>query len=155
MASLFGFNPSTARVSALLIGAVEPLSLTEVAERRREFDPVVASALAALADLAKEASPEEAARIGEIQEYVTTVDRAPHLVNGFVSRRGEFRLEPLPGGRTRLQGSTWYQLDMEPQRYWSLYADLLIHAIHARVLDHVKRLSEEDAGSALGARSGS
>lgn len=33
MASLFGFNPSTARVSALLIGAGQPLSLSEIAER--------------------------------------------------------------------------------------------------------------------------
>ena len=33
LASLFGFNPSTARVSALLIGAATPLSLSEIAER--------------------------------------------------------------------------------------------------------------------------
>jgi len=33
MASLFGFNPSTARVSALLIGAAAPLSLTGIARR--------------------------------------------------------------------------------------------------------------------------
>jgi DNA-binding transcriptional regulator GbsR (MarR family) len=33
MSSLFGFNPSTARVSALLIGAVEPQSLSQIAER--------------------------------------------------------------------------------------------------------------------------
>jgi DNA-binding transcriptional regulator GbsR (MarR family) len=127
MASLFGFNPSTARVSALLIGAVAPVSLGEIAERlaisrgnasmclkelrgwgvaqkvaragdrqdywvsrgdlfrqtlaiarerkRREFDPSASRALAALADLAKGASPEEAERIREIETYVTTVDR--------------------------------------------------------------------------------
>src|SRR4030095_14693202 len=33
LASLFGFNPSTARVSALLIGAATPLSLSEIAAR--------------------------------------------------------------------------------------------------------------------------
>lgn len=33
MSALFGFNTSTARVSALLIGAVEPLSLSTIAER--------------------------------------------------------------------------------------------------------------------------
>ena len=127
MASLFGFNPSTARVSALLIGAAVPLSLSEIAERlgisrgnasmclkelrawgviqkvakpsdrqdwyvsrgdlfrqsiaiarqrkRREFDPVVGGALAALADLAVGASAEEAERIHEIEEYLTTLDR--------------------------------------------------------------------------------
>jgi DNA-binding transcriptional regulator GbsR (MarR family) len=33
LASLFGFNASTARVSALLIGAAEPLSLSDIARR--------------------------------------------------------------------------------------------------------------------------
>jgi hypothetical protein len=67
---------------------------------------------------------------------------APHLVDGLVSRRGEFRLVELPGGRTRLEGSTWYQLDMAPELYWRLYADALIGAIHQRVLAHVKGLAE-------------
>src|SRR5215510_3523460 len=127
LGSLFGFNASTARVSALLIGAATPLSLSEIAERlgisrgnasmclkelrawgvvqkvaqpadrqdwyvsrgdlfrqtiaiarqrkRREFDPVAEAALAALADLAQGASPEEAARIHEIEEYLTALDR--------------------------------------------------------------------------------
>lgn len=69
---------------------------------------------------------------------------APHLVDGLVARRGEFRLMRLAGGRTRLEGSTWYQLDMAPDLYWSLYSDALIHAIHARVLEHVKHLAEAD-----------
>lgn len=70
------------------------------------------------------------------------VVRAPHLVRGLVSERGEFRLVPLPGGRTRLEGSTWYRVDMAPQPYWGFLADELIHDIHERVLDHVKQLSE-------------
>jgi hypothetical protein len=68
---------------------------------------------------------------------------APHLLDGFVSRRGEFRLVELPGGRTRLEGSTWYQLDMAPQAYWRIYSDALIGSIHERVLAHVKRLAED------------
>jgi HTH-type transcriptional regulator, glycine betaine synthesis regulator len=127
LASLFGFNPSTARVSALLIGAAAPLSLSEIAERlgisrgnasmclkelrawgvaqkvaqpadrqdwyvsrgdlfrqtisiarqrkRREFDPVAEAALAALGDLERGASPEQAARIREIEEYLTALER--------------------------------------------------------------------------------
>ena len=43
--------------------------------KRREFDPVAGAALAALADLAKGASAEEAARIQEIEEYLTALDR--------------------------------------------------------------------------------
>jgi hypothetical protein len=29
-----------------------------------------------------------------------------------------------------------------PQAYWGLWADALVHAIHDRVLAHVKRLAE-------------
>jgi hypothetical protein len=67
---------------------------------------------------------------------------APHLEGYMVSRRGEFRLIALPGGRTRLEGSTWYTLAIYPEGYWVGYADALLHAIHGRVLTHIKSLSE-------------
>ena len=68
--------------------------------------------------------------------------RPPHLDSAFRARRGEFRLAALPGGRTRLEGSTWYTLELAPGVYWRLWADVLVHAIHDRVLAHVKRLAE-------------
>jgi len=68
--------------------------------------------------------------------------RPPHLDSAFRARRGEFRLAALPGGRTRLEGSTWYTLELAPGVYWRLWADVLVHAIHDRVLTHVKRLAE-------------
>ncbi len=61
----------------------------------------------------------------------------PHLTESLTSQRGEFRLIPLPGGRTRLEGSTWYRHDLYPQAYWNLWSDSLIHTIHRRVLDHI------------------
>lgn len=70
---------------------------------------------------------------------------APHLEGYMVSRRGEFRLIPLPGGRTRLEGSTWYTMAIFPERYWVVPAELLLHAIHGRVLAHVARLAEREA----------
>ena len=73
---------------------------------------------------------------------------APHLLNGLHSRRGEFRLIPLPGGHTRLEGRTWYGVEMAPQAYWGLFSDALIHAIHERVLAHVKVLAEGGARAA-------
>jgi uncharacterized membrane protein YhaH (DUF805 family) len=73
----------------------------------------------------------------------------PHLDRSFRSRRGEFRLIPLPGERTRLEGRTWYELDMGPLPYWQLWADWIVHAIHDRVLTHVKRLSEDARGAAV------
>jgi len=67
----------------------------------------------------------------------------PHLDGYLRSRRGEFRLVPLAGGRTRLEGSTWYTLDLAPNFYWKLWSDALIGTIHHRVLAHVKALSEQ------------
>ena len=66
----------------------------------------------------------------------------PHLDGFLRSRRGEFRLVELPGGRTRLEGSTWYTLDIHPGPYWRLYADFLVSEIHERVLRHVQRRCE-------------
>jgi hypothetical protein len=68
--------------------------------------------------------------------------KAPHLDGFLRSRRGEFRLTPLPGGRTRLEGRTWYELDMAPDGYWRPIADWLIHRIHERVLTHIRHLVE-------------
>jgi uncharacterized membrane protein YhaH (DUF805 family) len=67
---------------------------------------------------------------------------APHLEGYMVSRRGEFRLVRLPHDRTRLEGSTWYTLAIYPEPYWVVFSDALLHAIHGRVLAHVKALSE-------------
>ena len=66
----------------------------------------------------------------------------PHLDGYFESKRGEFRLVALPGGRTRLEGSTWYEMKLRPAPYWALFGDAFIHRIHGRVLDHIRRESE-------------
>jgi uncharacterized membrane protein YhaH (DUF805 family) len=66
----------------------------------------------------------------------------PHLDGFLRSRRGEFRLRPLSGGRTLLVGTTWYENRMWPAPYWKLWSDDLIHRIHRRVLAHVKQESE-------------
>jgi uncharacterized membrane protein YhaH (DUF805 family) len=68
--------------------------------------------------------------------------RPPHLGRSFRSLRGEFRLVELPGGRTRLEGSTWYALDLRPTGYWRWISDAIVHRIHRRVLEHVRALSE-------------
>ena len=68
--------------------------------------------------------------------------RPRHLDSYLVSRQGQFLLTPLPDGRTRLEGTTWYQHHMWPAGYWQLWSDYIIHRIHMRVLEHIKRLSE-------------
>jgi hypothetical protein len=68
--------------------------------------------------------------------------RPPHVQGFLVSRRGQFLLTGLPGGRTRLEGTTWYQHGLYPAGYWRLWSDWIIHRIHLRVLEQVKQLSE-------------
>lgn len=67
-----------------------------------------------------------------------------HLHGWFDSKRGQFRLEPLPNGGTRLHGTTWYTQRLQPEPYWSMWTDAIIHRIHQRVLDHIRDVSEAD-----------
>jgi uncharacterized membrane protein YhaH (DUF805 family) len=67
----------------------------------------------------------------------------PHLHGYFVSKQGQFLLTALPGGRTRLEGTTWYQHTMWPARYWHLWSDYIIHRIHLRVLQYIREVTEE------------
>ena len=70
----------------------------------------------------------------------------PHLDGYLRSTGGEFRLIGIEGGRTRLEGTTWYEIDMQPGWYWRVWTDALIHRIHLRVLEHVAELSVRSAG---------
>jgi hypothetical protein len=72
----------------------------------------------------------------------------PHMDGYLASERGEFRLEAIPGGRTRLIGTTWYRHHMYPDRYWQAWSDFVIHRIHGRVLRHIEGLAE---GRGMGA----
>ncbi|MES2526498.1 MAG: DUF805 domain-containing protein [Bdellovibrionota bacterium] len=67
---------------------------------------------------------------------------APHLKGFFRSIKGEFRLVRTETG-TRLEGRTWYEVEMGPQWYWQQFGEFFIHKIHLRVLNHVKKISEE------------
>jgi len=69
--------------------------------------------------------------------------RAPHLDNYFVSKKGQFNLTELPGGKTLLVGTTWYHHNFKPGFYWRLWSELIIHKIHTRVLKHIKHVSEK------------
>jgi hypothetical protein len=72
-------------------------------------------------------------------------DVHPAHLDGYLrSRRGEFRLIPLSGDRTRVEGSSWYELEMAPEGYWQLFSDALIHRIHRRVFDHIKSEVERE-----------
>jgi hypothetical protein len=72
--------------------------------------------------------------------------RPPHVEDYLVSKAGQFRLEPLAGGRTRLEGTTWYTHRIWPEGYWRLWSDGIIGKIHGRVLRHIKSLAEAEKG---------
>ena len=76
------------------------------------------------------------ARTGLVLDAYFSGTKIKHLLDTLQSRRGEFRLIALPGGRTRLEGRTFYELSMAPQPYWAIFGDALIHQIHDRVLRH-------------------
>jgi len=71
-----------------------------------------------------------------------------HLDGYFLSRRGQLRLVPLPGGRTLLEGTTGYQHSLWPAQYWRLWSDAIISRIHLRVLGHIRELSENSPAPA-------
>ncbi len=77
---------------------------------------------------------------------------APHLHGFFRSTHGEFRLAALAGGRTRLEGRTWYQLDIHPRNYWRFIAERIVSRIHERVLRQVSREAEREFESRSGMR---
>jgi hypothetical protein len=74
--------------------------------------------------------------------------RPPHLDGYFQLHRGEFRLIRM-NSRTELVGTTWYLNRMEPQIYWKIRSDALIHRIHMRVLEQIKREAEAECSVAL------
>jgi uncharacterized membrane protein YhaH (DUF805 family) len=62
----------------------------------------------------------------------------PHLHGYFASHEGQFLLTALPGGRTQVEGTTWYSHTMWPAAYWHVWSDYVIHRIHMRVLEHIR-----------------
>ena len=78
-----------------------------------------------------------------MHEWSPYADVLPRHLHGYlVSKQGQFRLTALPGNRTLLEGTTWYQHGLRPAQYWRWWSDAIIHRIHLRVLTHIQRLSE-------------
>ncbi len=76
----------------------------------------------------------------EWSPYATVTPK--HLHGYLISKRGQFRLTPLAGNRTLLEGTTWYQHGLWPAPYWRWWSDAIIHRIHLRVLRHIQTLAE-------------
>jgi hypothetical protein len=67
----------------------------------------------------------------------------PHLDGYFKSHKGQFKLTKISDTQTLLEGTTWYSIDLNPEFYWVIWSEYIIHAIHERVLNHIKNVSEE------------
>jgi len=77
-----------------------------------------------------------------MREWIPYHVHPAHLDHYLVSHKGQFLLESLPDGRTRVIGTTWYSNRMWPAAYWNLWSDYIIHRIHRRVLTHIQKLAE-------------
>ena len=129
-AVLHGEGPGAVRHCVFTTGAfVEPITIWEP-PRRLAFGVL--------------------AQPAPLQEWTPWRHVEPAHLDGYLrSERGEFRLEPLPGGGTRLIGTTWYRHDLWPAAYWRLWSDAVIHLIHERVLVHIRERSEAERAVAL------
>ncbi|MBS1493440.1 MAG: hypothetical protein JST55_08015 [Bacteroidetes bacterium] len=67
-----------------------------------------------------------------------------HLHGYFVSKEGQFKLTKLDNGHTLLEGTTWYTNRIKPDFYWTLWSDYIVHKIHTRVLEHIKKQCENN-----------
>ncbi len=68
-----------------------------------------------------------------------------HLHGHLESKQGQFRLIEQDG-KVLLEGTTWYSHTLSPEIYWGAISDEIIHRIHLRVLNHIKRHSEHNSG---------
>ena len=128
-AEIFGEGPGAIRHCTFSTGAfVEPIEVWD-APRRLKFG------VSAQPPAMKELSPWPGLQPAHVNDFLVTTS-------------GEFLLAPLPGGRTRLTGTTWYSHRMWPAPYWRLWSDAIMHAIHRRVLEHIRRRAEAPPGSA-------
>jgi hypothetical protein len=66
-----------------------------------------------------------------------------HLHGYFVSTKGEFRLTTTADNKTLLEGTTWYYHKIAPATYWQLWTTHILHKIHNRVLQHIKKDAEQ------------
>ena len=83
------------------------------------------------------------------QQPVPMIEASPyhiqpaHLHEYFNSVKGQFKLTELENGNTLLEGTTWYYNKIEPEFYWSIWSEIIIHKIHGRVLNHIKQEAEK------------
>jgi hypothetical protein len=69
----------------------------------------------------------------------------PEAYGHITLHRGQFVLQDNRDGTTTLIGSSWYTLHVRPRWYFDLWTSDMTRAVHLRVMNHIKRLSEQPA----------
>ncbi len=69
----------------------------------------------------------------------------PEAYGHITLHRGEFVLRDNGNGTTTLVGSSWYTLHVRPVWYFDLWTRDMTRAVHLRVMNHIRRLAEDDA----------
>lgn len=67
----------------------------------------------------------------------------PEAYGHITLHRGRFVLRDNRDGTTTLFGSSWYTLHVRPRWYFDIWTRDMTRAVHLRVMNHVKRLSEQ------------
>jgi hypothetical protein len=68
----------------------------------------------------------------------------PEIMGHIDIVRGQFILKDNGDGTTTLIGNSWYKLYVFPTWYFNLWSDSITRAVHFRVMEHIKILSEKD-----------
>jgi hypothetical protein len=69
--------------------------------------------------------------------------RPSHVTETFDVYEGGFDLVALPGGKTRLTGFTTFRIRMEPEVYWSFWANTVMRAVHLRTMELISSRAKE------------
>jgi len=67
----------------------------------------------------------------------------PEAYGHITLHRGQFVLRDNHDGTTTLIGSSWYTLHVRPRRYFDIWTRDMTRAVHLRVMNHVRSLSEQ------------
>src|SRR4051812_4277708 len=74
---------------------------------------------------------------------VTEQPSDPEAYGHITLHRGQFILQDNHDGTTTLIGSSWYTLHVRPRWYFDLWTRDMTRAVHLRVMNHIKQLSEQ------------
>ena len=70
--------------------------------------------------------------------------RDPEIMGHIDIVRGQFILKDNGNGTTTLVGNSWYKLYVFPTWYFNIWSSSITRAVHFRVMEHIKILSEQD-----------